>query len=101
MVNGSVEIGENCNISHVVTIGATRQGDKAGVPEIGNSVWMGTNSIMIGKIRVGDNVLIAPRAYVNFDVPDNSIVKGIPGQIISSLSAITWHINNKYEGTAE
>lgn len=101
VVNGSVEIGENCNIAHGVTIGATRRGDKAGVPEIGNCVWMGTNSIIVGKIRIGNNVLIAPGAYVNFDVPDNSIVIGNPGQIISSLSATAGYINNKYEGTAE
>lgn len=32
--------------------------------------------------RIGNNVLIAPGAFINFDVPDNSIVIGNPGQII-------------------
>ena len=33
-------------------------------------------------VKIGNNVLIAPGAFVNFDVPDNSIVLGNPGQII-------------------
>ena len=31
---------------------------------------------------MGDSVLVAPGAFVNFDVPDNSIVMGNPGKII-------------------
>lgn len=33
-------------------------------------------------MKVGNNVLIAPGAFCNFDVPDNCIVIGNPGQII-------------------
>ena len=43
---------------------------------------MNANSIIVGGVKVGNNVLIAPGAFVNFDVPDNSIVIGNPGQII-------------------
>lgn len=35
-------------------------------------------------MTIGDNVLIAPNAYVNFDVPSNSIVIGNPGKIIEN-----------------
>ena len=31
---------------------------------------------------IGNNVLIAPGAFINFDVPDNSIVIGNPGKIV-------------------
>ena len=37
--------------------------------------------------QIGNNVLIAPNAFVNFDVPDNSIVIGNPGQIIKRESS--------------
>ena len=43
---------------------------------------MGANSIVIGGVSIGDYVLIAPGAFVNFDVPSNSIVIGNPGKII-------------------
>jgi serine O-acetyltransferase len=90
-------IGENCNIAPGATIGVTRRGSKEGAPHIGNEVWIGTNSIIVGKIHIGNKVLIAPGSFVNFDVPDNSIVIGNPGIIKSSLRATESYINNKYQ----
>ena len=43
---------------------------------------MNANSTIVGNVKIGNNVLIAPGAFVNFDVPDNSIVIGNPGKII-------------------
>lgn len=96
VINPDVIIGDNCNIAHNVTIGVTRRGERSGVPSIGNEVWIGTGAIIVGKITIGNNVLIAPGAYVNFDVPDNSIVMGNPGQIKYSVDATNGYINNKF-----
>ena len=96
IVSEDATIGENCNIAHGVTIGVTRRGNKIGAPEIGNEVWIGANAIIVGKVYIGNNVLIAPGAFVNFDVPDNSIVIGNPGIIKKSLFATSGYINNKY-----
>jgi len=82
-VNAQAIIGENCNINQGVTIGQTNRGKRKGCPTIGNYVWMGAHSVIVGNIKVGNNVLIAPGAYVNFDVPDNGVIVGNPGQIIS------------------
>lgn len=82
VINPGAEIGENFNISQGCLIG-NAQGKKAGVPQIGNNVCMNANSVIIGGCRIGNNVLIAPGAFINFDVPDNSIVIGNPGKIIS------------------
>lgn len=98
VVSEDVIIGENCNIAQGVTIGVTRRGENAGAPIIGNEVWIGANAIIVGKVMIGSNVLIAPGAYVNFDVPDNSIVLGNPGIIKSSLNATDGYINNKFSG---
>ena len=98
--NTETIIGENCNIAHLVTIGVTRRGPKAGAPIIGNEVWIGTGATLVGKILIGDNVLIAPGAYVNFDVPDNSIVIGNPGIIKPVKDATEGYINNKYKGAS-
>lgn len=91
-----VIIGDNCNISHGVTIGVTRRGSQRGAPLIGDEVWIGAGAILVGKISIGNNVLIAPGAFVNFDVPPNSIVIGNPGLIKPSLGATEGYINNKY-----
>ena len=55
-----------------------------------------------GGVNIGDNVLIAPGAFVNFDVPDNSIVLGNPGKIIPRDSSPTAkHIVYPVEGLDE
>ena len=53
--------------------------------------------ISIGKIKIGNNVLIAPNAYVNFNVPDNSVVVGNPAQITPKDNATEDYINKKIE----
>jgi serine O-acetyltransferase len=49
----------------------------------------------VGNIKIGNNVLIAPNAYVNFDVPENSVVIGNPAQITTNLNATQGYINHK------
>ena len=61
---------------------------------IDDDVWIGANAVIVGNIRIGNNVLIAPGAYVNFDVPDGSIVIGNPGLIRRSPGATLNYINN-------
>ena len=94
VVNGKTKIGKNCNISPGVVIGQANRGKRKGVPTIGNKVWMGSNSIIVGKITIGNNVLIAPGTYINSDIPDNSIVIGNPAKIIPNEKATEDYINN-------
>lgn len=44
----------------------------------GNRVWIGVNATIVGNIKIGNNVLIAPNSYINCDIPDNSVVFGNP-----------------------
>jgi serine O-acetyltransferase len=97
IVNHNATIGENCNLSSGVTIGQTNRGEKKGCPTIGNKVWIGTNAVIVGKINIGNNVMIAPNGFVNFDVPDNSIVVGNPGNIIRKENPTKGYIENIYE----
>lgn len=94
VINPKAKLGENITLLNGVLIGAQNRGPKKGFPTIGNCVWIGTNSIIVGKIHIGNNVLIAPGAYVNFDVPDNSIVLGNPGKIILKENATEGYIEN-------
>lgn len=88
-------LGKNVNIATGVTLGRENRGAREGVPKIGNCVWIGTNAVVVGNITVGNDVLIAPLAYVNFDVPDHSIVIGNPAKIIKRDNATEGYINNK------
>ena len=87
-------IGYNVNVSTGVVIGTQFRGKRKGAPTIGNYVWIGANAIIVGNVTIGNNVLIAPGAYVNFDVPDGSIVIGNPGLIRRAPSATFSYINN-------
>lgn len=78
-----------------MTIGRENRGKREGSPKIGDCVWIGTNAVVVGKIEVGDDVLIAPGAYVNFDVPPHSVVVGNPGKIIPRESAAEKYIENR------
>lgn len=93
VINENAVIGDNCNINHNVTIGRQNRGSKKGSPTIGNLVWLGTGSVIVGNITIGNNVLIAPNSYVNFNVPSNAIVVGNPGKIIERENATEGYIN--------
>lgn len=88
IVNPDARIGKNFNIYPGCLIGYSL-GKNEGVPIIGNNVSMRCNSIIVGGVKIGDNVLIAPGAFVNFDVPNNCIVIGNPGRIIERQSSPT------------
>lgn len=80
-INSRSIIGEDFTIFKGATIGSIRSGEKEGTPHIGNRVTVCANAMVCGNITIGDDVLIAANAFVNFDVPPNSIVIGNPGVI--------------------
>lgn len=94
VVNPHASIGRNVNLAHGVTIGQANRGRLEGSPTIGNYVWIGTGATVVGNISIGDDVLIAPNSYVNFDVPDHSIVMGNPAKVTSRTGATSSYINN-------
>ena len=97
IVNPNSVIGKNFTISAGCTIGSA-QGKRKGYPTLGDNVIMQTNSVVVGNVKIGNDVLIAPSAFVNFDVPDNCIVIGNPGKIIQrETSPTNAYIDRKIE----
>lgn len=93
-LNGIVVIGKNCNIYKGVTIGKEKRGIREGCPTIADEVWIGANAVVVGRIQIGSDVLIAPGAYVNFDVPSHSIVLGNLAKIVAKENATEKYIKN-------
>jgi serine O-acetyltransferase len=93
VVASGASLGSNVNLAPGVAIGQTNRGSRAGCPSIGDRVWVGTNAIIVGAITVGDDALIAPGAFVNFDVPPKSVVIGNPGRVCSG-SGSEHYVNN-------
>ena len=73
-------IGKNVNLHKGCTIGRT-SGKNGGSPKIGDQVFVGINATIVGNVVIGNDVLIAPNSFVNFDVPSHSVVIGNPGKI--------------------
>lgn len=101
VINGQAELGDNCTLAHIVTVGQTNRGQRTGCPKIGNRVFIGPGAVVVGKIVIGDNVLIAPNTCVNFDVPSNSIVIGIPAVVKEDANATEGYVNYAYPERSE
>lgn len=94
-MNPDAVIGRNCNIHKGVTIGQENRGKRKGAPALGDCVWLGVNSTVVGAVTIGDDVLIAPNSYVNCDVPSHSIVIGNPCRIIPRDNATEGYVNKR------
>jgi len=95
IIHPDAKLGKNMNIATGVTIGMENRGKRKGVPSFDGDCWIGTNAVIVGNVKIGSDVLIAPLSYVNFDVPAHSIVIGNPGKIIPKEFATKDYICNR------
>jgi acetyltransferase-like isoleucine patch superfamily enzyme len=52
---------------------------------IRKNAWIGANATILQGVTVGENSVVAAGAVVSKDVPDNTIVGGIPAKIIKTI----------------
>lgn len=100
VINKEAVIGDNFTILKGATVGSDLT-KNIGVPVIGNNVYIGLNSTVVGGVSIGNNVMIAANTFVNFDVPDGSIVIGSPGVIHRGNSKLKNYIMNSVEQLEE
>lgn len=83
LVGGAIinceKVGNYCIANAGVIVG---NNDKGGMATIGNNVNLCVGCKVIGEVRIGDNVIVAPNSVVVKDVPDNAVVSGVPAKII-------------------
>lgn len=94
-INSDAVLGENVNLSKGVTIGKENRGVRKGAPTIGSRVWIGVNATIVGNITIGDDVLIAPNAFVNRSIPAHSVVVGNPCSWVHRDGATEDYINSR------
>jgi len=83
VINHKSVIGKNCNISQGVTLGQANRGANKGYPSLGDNVYIGPGAKIVGAVKIGNNVAIGANCVVTKDIPDNSVVVGVPSRVIS------------------
>lgn len=84
VIHAETVIGEQVMIGPHVVIGGNFRN---GVATIGNHVWISAGAKLIGEITIGSNVIIGANAVVLHDVPDNSVVAGVPAKVLREITA--------------
>jgi len=83
VIGETATVGDHCVMFHNVTLGGTGKYRGRRHPSVGDHVFIGTNAILLGPIRVGDHARIGANAFViNHDVPPHSTVVGTPARIV-------------------
>lgn len=79
VINPTVLIGDNCNLSPFVTIGSNH-GHSA---VIGDNVYIGPNVCVVEDVKLGDNVTIGAGSVVTKDIPTNATAAGNYAKVLN------------------
>lgn len=94
---GPVTIGNHVNLAQGITVTAlnhnfddtTKRIDEQSIATkpvvISDDVWIGANAVILPGVTIGRHAVVAAGAVVTKDVPDNTIVGGVPATIIKKL----------------
>lgn len=75
-------LGEHCTLFHQVTLGGTGKESGKRHPTLRDRVVIGAGAKILGNITLGNSVYVGSNSVVLMDVPDNCTVVGIPGRIV-------------------
>jgi serine O-acetyltransferase len=100
IIHANSKIGDYVTIGSNVTVGAgstrlDQYGVKRAIPIIGNRVYIATGAKILGGIEIGSHCVIGANAVVTRDIPDFSVVAGVPGKVVTRITPDNLH---KYSG---
>lgn len=100
IITSNIKIGTGCLINKQVMIGhdviledfvELAPGAKIGGHcKIGSYTFVGMNAIILPRVKIGKNVVVASGAVVTKDVPDNCMVAGIPAVLKKERGPLTF-----------
>lgn len=90
---GGIYIGDDVLIGSYVVMATINHGlDPTGrrdnYPQpihIGNKVWIGSNATILPGVTIGDGAIVAAGAVVTKDVPENTVVGGVPARVLKEI----------------
>lgn len=80
VIGETAEIGDDVMLYQGVTLGGTSLAAVKRHPTIGDGVTVGAGAKVLGDIQIGAGSAVGANAVVVKDVPDDSVVTGIPGK---------------------
>ena len=98
-VIGPVAIGSHVNLAQGITVSVLNHNfedlekriDEQGVSTsaivIGDDVWIGANAVITAGVHIGRHAVVAAGAVVTKDVPEYSVVAGVPAKVIKRIRA--------------
>ncbi len=91
---GGIYIDDGALIGHNVVLATInhdmnplkRHGMTPAPIHIGKNVWVGSNSVILPGVTIGDGAVIAAGAVVGMDIPENMVAGGVPAKILKKLN---------------
>ena len=91
--HGGVVLGDGCLIGHnevfaTLNHGLAPEDRQTTYPApivLGKNVWVGSNATILQGVPIGDNAVVGAGAVVTKDVPENTIVGGVPARVIRHI----------------
>lgn len=81
VLEDEVQIGSHCAIYSVSTIDR-----KKGKVVLKKNCKIGSHSVVMPGVTVGENAVIGAFSFVNKDIPDNAVAFGIPAKVVKKIS---------------
>ncbi len=85
VIGGTAVVGSNCLLFQGCTLGGTGKESGKRHPTLKDNVVVGAGAKVLGNIVIGNDVYIGANSVVLGDVPDCSTVVGIPGRIVRHM----------------
>lgn len=89
VIGGRVIVGSDCHIGAGAVLAGVIEPPHAKPVIIGNGVVVGANAVILEGVSIGNGSVIAAGAIVINDIPEYSVVAGVPGRIIKTVDEKT------------
>ncbi|CAK1237806.1 Tetrahydrodipicolinate N-succinyltransferase (DapD) [Fructobacillus cardui] len=89
VLGGRAEVGKNCHIGAGAVLAGVIEPASAEPVRVGDGALVGANAVVIEGVQVGAGAVVAAGAIVTEDVPERTVVAGVPAKVIKQIDAQT------------
>lgn len=80
IVEDFVQIGSHCSIYSISTID-----NKKGQVRLKKNCKIGTHSVVMPGVTIGENAIVGAFSFVTLDIPDDAVAVGVPAKVIRKI----------------